>query len=381
MPRLSLASLRSLAIIAVALIAGGSALIAHADKYDDQINALQAKNNSAQSSINGLAATATNYQDAINQLQGQISSLQAALNANVAKQTDLTNQITTDQQNITQDKASLSAVIRALYVDGQLTTIEELATSKNLNDYVDKETYRTSVQNKVDGLIKQLSVDEAQLKTQKNQLDIVVNTQKQQDAQLASAQAQQQQLLAYNQSQQDSFNQQIKSNQSQISQLKAEQIAANRQLVSRGGGGVITSGACGGGYPASASGSYGNWGCNYPLDNTLDNWGMYNRECVSYTAWKVYQTYGYMPYWGGSGNANSWPGNARAAGIPTGSTPKVGSVAIYMGGAGDPWGHAMWVVGVNGNMITVDQYNLYYDGKFYETTINGSGLTYIYFGG
>jgi surface antigen len=108
---------------------------------------------------------------------------------------------------------------------------------------------------------------------------------------------------------------------------------------------------------------------------------MYNRECVSFTAWKVYQAYGYMPYWGGVGNANQWPGDARAAGIATGSTPKVGSVAIYMGGSGDPFGHAMWVVGVNGSTITVQQYNLYYDGNYYETTIPAAGLTYIYFGG
>ena len=109
---------------------------------------------------------------------------------------------------------------------------------------------------------------------------------------------------------------------------------------------------------------------------------MYNRECVSYTAWMVYKTYGYMPNWGGYGNANQWPADARAAGIPTGSTPKVGSVAIYMGGGTDPLGHAMWVKSVNGNgTITVDQYNLYYDGNFYETTIPSSGLIYIYFGG
>jgi surface antigen len=107
---------------------------------------------------------------------------------------------------------------------------------------------------------------------------------------------------------------------------------------------------------------------------------MYNRECVSYTAWMVYKTYGYMPYWGGNGDANMWPGDARAAGISTGSTPKVNSVAIYMGGASDPWGHAMWVRSVNGDgTITVDQYNLYYDGNFYETTVSAAGLVYIYF--
>jgi surface antigen len=53
-----------------------------------------------------------------------------------------------------------------------------------------------------------------------------------------------------------------------------------------------------------------------------------------------------------------------------------------MGGSTDPYGHAMWVKSVNGDgTITVDQYNLYYDGKFYETTIPSTGLVYIYFGG
>ena len=123
-----------------------------------------------------------------------------------------------------------------------------------------------------------------------------------------------------------------------------------------------------GGYPAV-------WN-NSAQDSLIDNWGMYNRECVSYTAWKVYQTFGYMPYWGGSGNANQWPGDARAAGIATGSTPRVHSVAIWNVGA---FGHAMWVEGVSGNTIYVSQYNYDYQGHYSEMSINASGLTYIYF--
>ncbi|HMR72992.1 MAG TPA: CHAP domain-containing protein, partial [Candidatus Saccharibacteria bacterium] len=115
-----------------------------------------------------------------------------------------------------------------------------------------------------------------------------------------------------------------------------------------------------------------------PLDSLVDSWGMYNRECVSYTAWKVFQKNGYMPYWGGRGNANQWPANARAAGIPTGSTPKVGSVAVSMSG---PYGHTMWVEAVNGNQIYVSQYNYYYNGwgNYSEMWLNASGLIYIYF--
>ena len=58
----------------------------------------------------------------------------------------------------------------------------------------------------------------------------------------------------------------------------------------------------------------------------LDRWGMFICECVSYTAWRVYDRYGYMPYWGGHGNANQWLNNARAAGYTVSSTPKPGSV-------------------------------------------------------
>ncbi len=367
--------------IAVALVGlvGGASLV-HADQYQSQIDALQNQNDQSQSVINSLTSLATSYQSAISQLQAQVSALQAALAVNVNKQASLQAQIASVQQQITEKKGQLGATIKAMYIEGQTSTIEELASSQNLSAYVDKQEYQQTVQDQLNTTINQILTLESQLQQQKEQLDIVVATEQQQNNQLNSAEQQQQALLNYNQGQQAAYNQQISSNQQQIAALRAEQIAANHKLVSNGE--VIASGSCGGSYPATAVSSGGNWGCDYPLDNTIDNWGMYNRECVSYTAWMVYKTYGYMPYWGGNGNANEWPANARAAGIPTGSTPKVGSVAIYMGGGSDPFGHAMWVTAVNGNgTITVQQYNLYYDGNYYETTIPSAGLVYIYFGG
>ncbi len=359
----------------------GGAAIAHADQYDAQINSLQNQNNQTQSIVSGLAAQAGSYQGAINVLQGQISSLQAAIQANQTKQTAMQQQITADQQQIDQKKQQLSATIKSLYIDGQTSTIEELASSKNLSDYVDKEEYRTAVQNELDASIQEIGELQTQLQQQKSQLDVVVKSEQQQNDLLASDQSQQQQMLAYNQDQQAAYNAQIASNQSKIASLRAAQAAANRRLD--GSGQIITSGSCGGSYPASASGSYGPWGCNYahtsdnvPGCSYQDSWGMCNRECVSYTAWMVYKTYGINTT--GFGNANQWPGSAARAGIPTGSTPKVGSVAIYTGGA---FGHAMWVVGVDGDQVHVYSYNDEYDGNFYDHWVSASGLTYIYFGG
>ena len=88
---------------------------------------------------------------------------------------------------------------------------------------------------------------------------------------------------------------------------------------------------------------------------------MYNRECVSYTAFKVWQSGRYMPYWGGRGNANQWPGNARAAGFEVDNQPSPGDVAITYNGF---YGHAMFVEAVNGRMVTVSQYNYIINGQW-----------------
>jgi surface antigen len=150
-----------------------------------------------------------------------------------------------------------------------------------------------------------------------------------------------------------------------ISNLQAEQLAANEELA----GSIVAGDPHHGGYPAI-------WDAPVAQDSRLDSWGMYNRECVSYTAWKVYQTFGFMPYWGGVGNASQWLGDAQNAGIATSLVPKVHAVAISQRGY---YGHAMWVEAVRGGMIYVSQYNYGLDGRYSEMWVNGSSLTYIYF--
>lgn len=357
-----------LPILAMAgvLIAGvlSPVVIVSADSFQDQINQLSNQNAQTQSSLNSLISQAQSYQDAINQLQQQVSAVQAAIAANEAKQADLQAQIDAAQTKLDQQKAALAQDLKAMYVSGTMSTVEMLATSKSLSDYIDAQTYSTAVQNKIQTTLAEITVLQNQLKQQKAEVEQLLAEQQQQKNQLADAEAQQQQLLAMNQTQQDDFNQKIKDNNAKIADLRAQQLAANRAL----GGQVVAGDPGHGGYPSNLA--------NAPQDSLVDPWGMFNRECVSYTAWKVYQAYGYMPYWGGSGNAKQWPGDARAAGIPTGSTPRVGSVAIMTTGY---YGHAMWVEAVNGNMIYVSQYNYDLAGHYSEMWVNGSSFTYIYF--
>lgn len=356
---------RSLALILAAVGVMGSTTVVKADIYDEQIKALNAANSQAQGQVSTLLAEAGSFEAAISQLQAQIDTVRAALYANQAQQASVQQQMVEAQNKVDQQKAYLSENIKTMYIDGNLSTIEQLATSKNLSEYVDREEYRTGVQNKIDESIKEIVALQAQLKQQKAELDVLVASQQQQNEQLAAAQNKQQEMLAYNEGQRSAYNQQISSNSSKISELRRQQIAANSRFIGSAGSGP----ACGGGYPAK-------W-CEIPMDAVIDSWGMYNRECVSYTAFRVAASGRYMPYWGGIGNANQWDDNARRAGIPVDQNPQVGDVAISNAGF---YGHSMYVESVNANgTITVSQYNAALNGRYSVATINPSGLYFIHF--
>lgn len=355
----------------------------NATDYQSQINNLNSQNAQNQANLNTLKAQAGNYQQAIANYQTQINAVESSIAINQAKQTQFEQQIAADEAKIALNKGYLANDLKTMYVQGQMSTIEQLATSQNLSTFVTKQEDNIKVQDQLNNLLNTIKSLQSQAQNNENQIAVLLKVESYQRDQVTADQNQVSSLLAMNQQQQASYNAQIASNNSQIATLVAEQIAANRKLV--GTGKVDYSGTCGGTYPASAQGPYGPWGCDYahssdytPGCTYLDSWGMCNRECVSYTAWMVYKNDGIDVT--GFGNANQWPSEAAAAGIPTGTTPKAGAVAIYMGGSSDPWGHAMWVKSVNGDgTITVDQYNLYYDGNFYETTVSAAGLVYIYF--
>jgi len=352
-----------------------------------QQQALQQQNAQSQQTVNNLQFQASSYQDAINKLQSQISGLQQQIDTNEATQARLQQQIADAQAQLADQKQKLSVDIKAIYVDGHLSTIEELVTSKNLSDFVDAETYRNAVQTKIESTVEQIKTLEEQLQTQQDQVAQLLDTQHAQQSQLNADQSQQESLLSYNQSQQGQYNQQIQSNQAQITQLQARIIQLNTPVGSR----VTFSGQCGGGYPATATNQLGQyWGCNFPKDynNNSDDWGMYNRECVSYTAFRVHEEYlagevrHDMPNWGGVGDAYQWISDARNAGIPVDQSPHAGDIAIRpaSGVSGDV-GHAMYVESVNGDgTINVSQYNADFQGNYsYVQGRSESGLYFLHF--
>lgn len=368
-----------LVLVMMFSITGG---IVRADQYDQKIQALENKNASNESELSGLQIKASNYQDAINKLQERINRMEAAIVQTETKQSKVKAQIADAQKQLDHQKSVLGSAIKTMYIEGQTSTLEVLLSSDNLSDFVNQEQYHLTVENNIKSLVDKITALKIKLKAQNDQLASLLKDQKGQQDQVASERHQQSLLLGYNQAQQSHFNSLIASNNAKISQLESEQLAAHQRLVGSGSATITMQGNCGGGYPSSATGANGGWGCNYGLDGAVDPWGMYNQECVSYTAFKVNQAYGDMPYWGAyPANADNWPGLADRYNIPRGNTPKPGSVAV---GTDPSWfgpvGHVMWVERVSGNQVLVSQMNFSGPGTFSEMWISSNLIsTYIYF--
>lgn len=356
-------------ILVIGLLAASVIItpIVQADQFDEQINALNAQNAQTQGSLNQLGAEAASLSDTINKLQAEITALQEQINANQVKRDQTVAKIAEAEAELAKQKKLLGENIKAMYLEGQISTLEMLASSKDLSEFVDKEQYRNTVKNKIKTTLDRINALKLQLAEEKATLEKLIADQQAIQTRLNTQQAEQNRLLSLNQAQQSELDSQIRANNSKVSDLKRQQQAAIAAAARRYGVSIM---------PSSGNGGYPSVWANAPQDSMVDSWGMYNRECVSFAAFKVANSGRYMPYWGGVGNANQWPGNARAAGIPTGSEPRVGSVAYMPVGY---YGHVMYVEAVYGDgRILVSQYN-WSPGAYSEMIIPSGGLTFIYF--
>lgn len=396
------AKLTTIKIILSLSIASVSGLVplaqtAHANRFDTQINNLQQQNNQSTEQQRSLQTQERDITAAIAEMEANIATIESQIGKNRAKNKELEQKIAKAKKEIEKQKKLLGVNVRQLYLDDQMSTLEKLASSKSFGDYVDKEQYRISVQTKIKTTMEKIEELKKEQESQKTAVEKLLKDQQAMQKQLSAQKAESLRLRNLNRQQQASYAQEITSNNSRITQLQREQAEENRRhrleairaaeaaarASSSGNRGSASSNGSsqnsnsGGSSVRSVSGN-GYPYAHHPFPNSIvDPWGMYTRQCVSYTAWKVAASGRHMPYWGGRGNANQWDDNARAAGIPVDYNPRVGDVAVSNSGY---YGHVMYVEAVYGDgTIYVSDYNASWDGRYSEYRRSAAGLVFIHF--
>ena len=349
--------------------------------YDAQINAAQNEASSSAAQAAEIGKMADSLQAELNVLEVQKNSIQEQINKSQARYDQYEQEIKVSEKKIGDNKSALGDTIADMYVDSDTSTLEMIASSKTIGDFVDKQSQQATIQNKLNDTIDKIDKLKKQLETQKKAVERELLNQKSQRAQLAAKEAEKAKLVAETRGQEEAYRERASAKNAEVDRLRAAQAEENRRAAAAAAAAAARSGGGGwsGSIPAGVPGGGGYPGvwANAPLDAYVDPWGLYTRECVSYAAWKVASTGRFVPHFGGRGNAREWPGTVAAYGIQSGYTPRAGSVAMWPIGY---YGHVMYVESVNADgTITVSDYNLEWDGLYRTYTRSAAGLTYIYF--
>jgi peptidoglycan DL-endopeptidase CwlO len=412
--------IRSVTLAAAIGVLGFSVVqptLAYAVDYDKKIKQLRNQNKKSEANRDGLAVKAETLEEKIASLQSSITTIEQGITENLAKIAHIQRQIAASEVAITNQRKVLGTNVKQMYIENQMSMLEQLATSKNLSHFVDREQSRITLQENINTALAELDTLKAEQKSQQQSAQQLVADQKAMRERTATDKKEVGRLLSMNKQEQSAYNQNIAVNSNKITDLQREQAAENERFLreqaaaakvaraaearrqaeeasrraantresnnnSSSSSVSSESSAPKPSAPARSGVKYVN-GRNYPWANVYfpnslsDPWGMYKRQCVSYTAWKVSASGRHMPYWGGRGNAKLWDDNARAAGIPVDNKPRVGDVAVSNAGT---YGHVMYVEAVHSDgTISISQYNASWTGTYSEARIYPGNLVFIHF--
>lgn len=380
----------SLGVVAAGVVAtipkGGAQAEKSIDQLDKEIKALQSQIGDAESRAGDLRNKAQTLQNELNGIEKEKATIQSQIAIYQKQFEKLQLEIKTNEENIERNRDALGSILATMSLEDDITPIERIAGSSNLSKALDNFEYQSAVKNqlveKVDG-IKRAKAD---LEKQRDEVKVALANQQQAESALQQKIRQQNELITQTKNDEAEYTKYAKERNAQKAELQKQQQEAIQAQILR-----AARAAGGGALPQAIAGtsSYPWNDANCPVDanavsyggvdgNGTDGYGYGCRQCVSYVAWKLRATKGISAaYWG---NAKDVPASARRAGFRTGKTPKVGSFGVMSGGQ---YGHIVWVEAVNGNMVTISQYNYFVNGRwgqFSTMTVPASTYdTYVYF--
>ena len=249
----------AVAVVTLGLIAPIQMAVSNvsADDYDARIKALEEDIARYDAAAAELSSQADSLQREVSRLNNEKATIQAQIDISQEKLNQLNAEITANEEKIAKNKDSLGIIIADLYVDDEVSPIEMLASSKGVNEYIDKQEYRSATRDQLTTTIDAIKTAKAELEVQKKDVENVIADQEDQRNLLATKEAEQQSLL--NQTKGDEANYLALSAESsaQKEQLRREQQAAIEAALraAGAGGGAVAGDPNKGGYPANLANS------------------------------------------------------------------------------------------------------------------------------
>ena len=322
-----------------------------------------------------LANEADGLKRKIGELDAQITGVNAQIQLTNVKLQELEIKLNDAQKELDRQKELLRASVVALYKKGGASGVELIVGSDSFTSYFNEQTYLERLKSGVQDSTERVIALKQQIQAQKEEQKSLLEQQKAQKDSLASAKSERQQILSDTQGREAEYRERTKKLVADQRKIFEELLLRSRVVTSVGSGGYPwDSATC-----AVTGRTNGDcWDYEWIYNGgRLDPWGYYYRNCTSYVAWRIASTGRDM--YRQMGNGGQWVNSARAKGIPTGNSPRVGAAAVFSIGY---YGHVAYVEEVldGGSKIRISEYNFVQDGIYSERIMSSSVPSgYVYF--
>ncbi len=227
-----------------------AASVSDLQRRSEQLRAEIAENQKKAAEHHDKAKT---LQAKIDEINGEISLVNQQIELLSVQIDELKLEIEENNRELERQRNVLGANIRAMYFEGDVSTIEILATSKDLSEFVDKEQYRNAVQDKIKTTVEKIKLLKAQLQTKQDEVQKLLDQQRGQRALLDEKRGEQQSLLNITRGEEAKFQALIENQRKQL----AEAEAAIARSVGSGSYRSAPVGAVAAGDPIGGVGSTG----------------------------------------------------------------------------------------------------------------------------
>lgn len=215
---------RAFIVLAVFTVALVPLKIASAETLGERITNLQAQIEQNQAEADRLRHEGDTLQNALAVLTAEKNAIQTQVDLSQAKYEELTKKIEENQRKLEKQQEVLGETVSDLSVESTTSPIELLAGSRSIGDFIDRQEYRSSVQEQIEAAITNVKKIKAELASQRKAVEDTLAQQKVQRDQLAAKEAERASLLAATRSQESEY-------QARVSNLKQQQMAAQAALA------------------------------------------------------------------------------------------------------------------------------------------------------
>lgn len=330
----------------------------------DTCKAAQAAEKEARDKAAASATAADTLEGEVERLNNEIAIIESRIVANQATADDLAKSIKLNEEKLSAEQDALAEMLVDIYFTGEPDALTLLASSSSISEYATKQAQMDTIKTQINLSAEAVKLLKEELESQKLEVERIIADQEVQRTSAAAKRNEQATLVAKYRDNAAAY----AADAEEAKKIKEAEMEAQRKIIVSSGGSGYDDGNDT--YPYSDWCKTGNNGWTAYYYATTGYYAV-KCQCTDYAAWMASQFWGLSFAALPTGHAKAWKNTTK---WPVDQNPEVYSVAVDTRGT---YGHVMWVRSVNGNSITVSEYNGAYEFNY---SVRDVPITqYLYF--